>query len=275
MSFPFRLAAIDLDDTLLGPDKQISVANRLAIQKLQGFGVQVVLASGRKHENMASFLPALGGTGYIISGQGALVKHAETGEIVYRAYIPPALSQEVIQSGLAQGFTVLVYHDRAIYAEGDGRFVELYGRLSGDRPEVRKLSDLGGEMYQKVLFLDDSTRISAEFGRVSAAWRGRLDTVVTEPEFIEFTMPGVNKSSALAALAKRMGIAREQVLAFGDGNNDVAMLEWAGLGVAMDHGKDSAKGVADLVVPAGDAETSFARGVEAVFDCVARGHAAA
>jgi Cof subfamily protein (haloacid dehalogenase superfamily) len=273
--FPFRLAAIDLDDTLLGPDKQISGANRLAIQKLQGFGVQVVLASGRKHENMASFLPALGGTGYIISGQGALVKHAETGEIVYRAYISPELGREVIQKGLGQGFTVLVYHDDAIYAEGDGRFIDLYARLSGDRPEVRKLADFGTEMYQKVLFLEDSGRISAVFGQVSAGWRGRLDAVVTEPEFIEFTMPGVNKSSALAALAKRLGIAREQVLAFGDGNNDVAMLEWAGLGVAMDHAKESAKGAADLVAAAGDPETSFARGVEEVIGRAASGHEAA
>ena len=112
-TFSYRLAAIDLDDTLLGPDKQISAANLLAIQKLQGFGVQIVLASGRKHENMARFHAVLGGTGYIISGQGALAKHAETGEIVYQAYISPALSQEVIAAGLGQGVTVLGYHDDA------------------------------------------------------------------------------------------------------------------------------------------------------------------
>ena len=70
-TFAYRLAAIDLDDTLLGPDKQISAANLAAIQKLRGFGVQIVLASGRKHENMARFHAVLGGTGYIISGQGA------------------------------------------------------------------------------------------------------------------------------------------------------------------------------------------------------------
>ena len=274
-TFPYRLAAIDLDDTLLGPDKQISAANLLAIQKLQGFGVQIVLASGRKHENMARFHAVLGGTGYIISGQGALAKHAETGEIVYQAYISPALSQEVIGAGLREGVTVLGYHDDAIFAQGDPRFIDHYARLSSDRAEVRELRTLASESFQKILWLTDAERGEALREGVRAVWAGRLDTVVTEPEFIEFTMPGVNKSSALAALAKRLGIAREETLAFGDGNNDVAMLKWAGLGVAMDHAKAAAKEGADLVAPAGDPATSFARAVDGVLARGECGHAAA
>ena len=140
---------------------------------------------------------------------------------------------------------------------------------------MRELGTLASESFQKILWLTDAERVEAMQEETRRAWTGRLDTVVTEPEFIEFTMPGVNKSSALAALAKRLGIAREQVLAFGDGNNDVAMLEWAGLGVAMDHAKAAAKEAADLVAPAGDPGTSFARAVEAVLARAERGHAAA
>src|ERR1700760_4142108 len=102
-------------------------------------------------------------------------------------------------------------------------------------------------------------------GSVAKEYAGRLDTVVTEPEFIEFTLPGVNKSSALAALAKHLHVSQAQTLAFGDGNNDVAMLKWAGLGIAMDHAKEGAKGAADVVAAAGDPATSFARAVDAVF----------
>jgi Cof subfamily protein (haloacid dehalogenase superfamily) len=273
--FGFRLAAIDLDDTLLGPDKQISGANRLAIQKLQGYGVQIVLASGRKHENMARFLAALGGTGYLISGQGALAKHAETGEVVYQAYVPPALAQATILAGLSRQMTVLAYHDDAIFAQGDPEFVDLYARLSSDRAEVRDLRTLAGESFQKILWLTSAERVAAEHEGVRAEFAGRLDLVVTEPEFMEFTMPGVNKASALAALSKRLGIAREQTLAFGDGNNDVAMLEWAGLGVAMDHAKELAKKAADRVVVSEDPATSFARGVEMVLAEQIGEHAAA
>ena len=194
---------------------------------------------------------------------------------MYQAYVPPTLSQEVTAAGLLAGATVLAYHDAAIYAQGDPRFIDHYARLSSDRAEVRDLKTLATESFQKVLWLTDAERVEAMREEVQRAWAGRLDTVVTEPEFIEFTMPGVNKSSALTALTKRLGVSREQVLAFGDGNNDVAMLRWAGLGVAMDHAKESARKAADLVAPRGDPETSFARAVEVVLGQGERGHAAA
>jgi Cof subfamily protein (haloacid dehalogenase superfamily) len=261
----FRLAAIDLDDTLLGPDKQVSAANRAAIQKLRGNGVQIVLASGRKHGNMTTFHAALGCTGYIISGQGALVKHAETGEIVYQAYIPAALAQQTIADGLSRQMTAICYHDHAIYAQGDATYIDLYTRLSGDRIEARDLRTLATESFQKILWLASADRIEALQSQVALEYAHRLDTVNTEPEFLEFTLPGVNKSSALAALAAHLGIPQQQTLAFGDGNNDVAMLRWAGLGVAMDHAKAAAKSAADLIAPPGDPETSFARAIDAIF----------
>ena len=96
---PFRLAAIDIDGTLLGPDSQLSSANAAAVVRLQESGIRVILASGRRHENMLRFHHLLRLEGPLVSCQGALVKNAETGEILHRDCIPAKLAAEVVCDG--------------------------------------------------------------------------------------------------------------------------------------------------------------------------------
>jgi hypothetical protein len=87
---------------------------------------------------------------------------------------------------------------------------------------------------------------------------------VTDDWFLEFASTGATKAAGVAAIAARYGIEQAEVLAFGDGNNDAALLAWAGLGVAMSHGRPAALAVAKMVAPAGDPESGLARAVEAV-----------
>jgi hydroxymethylpyrimidine pyrophosphatase-like HAD family hydrolase len=84
----------------------------------------------------------------------------------------------------------------------------------------------------------------------------------TESENLEFMTLGINKATALAKVAEQFGIPREQVLTFGDGENDVQMLAWAGMGVAMRHGNPAALAAAKLISPPGPPETAFARAVD-------------
>jgi hydroxymethylpyrimidine pyrophosphatase-like HAD family hydrolase len=99
---------------------------------------------------------------------------------------------------------------------------------------------------------------------------------ITEDWFMELTAPRATKAAGVEAVARRYGIAARNVLAFGDGNNDVAMLSWAGLGVAMPHGRPAARQAADVVAPEGDPESALSRAVDELLDASpAQGHAAA
>jgi Cof subfamily protein (haloacid dehalogenase superfamily) len=265
MDFPFRLAAIDLDDTLLGPDKQVSAANRMALAHLRSHNVRIVLASGRRHQNMARFHQQLNLGGYLISAQGALAKHAETGEIVYDAGVEAGLGREILEEGVARGLSVIAYHEEAVYGHGPAEYLREYARLSGDAVTERGLDEFSGKDMEKVLWAGEPGRIAELMPTARDKYAGRADTVITEPMFLEFTRHGVHKASALVALSKYLGIEQREVVAFGDGNNDVAMLKWAGLGVAMHHARASAKEAADMVASDGDPETSFARAVAAMF----------
>src|SRR5947209_16400628 len=105
-SLQYSLAAIDIDDTLVGPDKRVSDANARAIAALRDAGASVILASGRSHHNMVRFHRQLGLEGYIVSAQGAHVQDGRTSEILHRDYLPAAIASRVVAEGLEQGMAV-------------------------------------------------------------------------------------------------------------------------------------------------------------------------
>jgi hydroxymethylpyrimidine pyrophosphatase-like HAD family hydrolase len=118
----------------------------------------------------------------------------------------------------------------------------------------------------KVIWIGEPDYIASIFAAVRANYLGRLEVVLTDPEFLEFTALGATKSVGISAVATRYGIAQHEVIAFGDSYNDVCMLQWAGLGIAMDHGNRAAIEAADVTAPPGDRESSFARAVDMVVD---------
>jgi hydroxymethylpyrimidine pyrophosphatase-like HAD family hydrolase len=118
----------------------------------------------------------------------------------------------------------------------------------------------------KIIWLGDPDTVTAAAAPAHARYDARLTVTRTDPPYLEFSALNVNKATALAAVAAELGVAQAQVLAFGDGNNDAAMLAWAGLGVAMPHARASAREAADRIGPDGDPETALARAMAVVLD---------
>ena len=258
---PFRLAAIDLDDTLLCPRKRIAPANAAAICELRERGVQVVLASGRRHESMAVFHQALGLEGLIVSSQGALVRCAETERVLHQHPLPPNLAAEIVAQATACGATLIYYHMDAIYVARKNRLTALYAGRGNDSLVELDLNRLAGESPLKIIWMDDPAPTTARFRMLSDRYRGVLDFVITSPEYLEITAAGVSKAAGLAVVAAHYDIKDANSLAFGDADNDVTMLRWAGFGIAMNAGTRAAKAAANAIAPPGDPAESFARAV--------------
>ena len=263
----FALAAVDIDDTLLGPDGRISAANSDAVRELLRLGVRVVLASGRSHANMLRFHRALAlGDGPVVSAQGAVVRPAEGGPPWLECTIDPALVTQVTREGLERGFAVQHYRAGAIFVQRRTHWTE-HDQSRNDSPQIHVddlLADGEGAGVTKVIWLGEPAEIAAAApGRV-AAYAGAVTVTHTDPPYLEFYAPDASKGAALALVAERLGVPRERVLAFGDGNNDAPMLAWAGLGVAMPHAREAARRAAAFVGPHGDPETALARAVRAV-----------
>jgi Cof subfamily protein (haloacid dehalogenase superfamily) len=263
---PYRLAAIDLDDTLLGPDKVIGAENAAAVHRLIEAGVHCLLASGRRHENMLRFHRCLELHGPIVSCNGALVQNAETNEVLLQTLVPAALAAEVVEEGDRRGVTQNYYHTNGgLYVREETTWTHLYEDRTGSNVNVHgDLTDFHGESALKIIWIDSGERIAPLFDEFSARYAGQLYVTTTDPEYLEFMALGVSKAAGVSAVAERFGIAREEVLAFGDGNNDVPLLEWAGMSVAMAHGRPAAHAAAKRITPAGNPESSFARAVEMI-----------
>jgi HAD superfamily hydrolase (TIGR01484 family) len=112
--FPFRLAAVDLDGTLLGPDKEIGPENASAVQWLRDAGVIVIIASGRRHQNSVRFQKQLGLTGPIIACQGGLIRDGESGNVVEAHFLPQGITCQIISDAEKNDIQTIYYMTRTV-----------------------------------------------------------------------------------------------------------------------------------------------------------------
>lgn len=273
----YKLLALDLDGTVLSGSLAISPRVRAAVAAAQAQGVHVTIATGRMFGATVPFAQQLGIDGPLICFQGALIRDTRDGAVWYHQPTPARLAAEAIEQLIARDIFVIAYIDERLWIARPRPELDLYLSWHPERPEVvvdpnlpqaivhariaRLLSqgenavadDLAGTAVAnpptKLLFVADSPVVEREVARLAAYFAGRLEVVRSHTLFGELTAPDVNKGAALAQLAARLGIAREEVIAIGDHENDLPMIEWAGLGLAMANGIPAAHAAADAVVP--------------------------
>ncbi len=261
---PYKLAVFDMDDTLLGPDRKLSAENAAALRQLRTAGVEVVIASGRHMSNITEFEHEIGFSGWIISAGGAAVTHTETREVLCEMTVPPDMGLELFKCARAKNVSVIGYHRTGIFCDAPSEWVDLYTRRT-HQVAIADIPDLIGSGIQKLIWTTHRDRIAQLLPEVQRDYRDQLYMVITEHEMIDFLHPRANKALATQTLAAKLGVSQNEVLAFGDGNNDVPLLQWAGMSVAMAHGRDSARHAAKKVSPPGPPETAVARSIEELF----------
>jgi hypothetical protein len=258
----YRLAAIDLDGTLLGPDHTISSANAAAVARLQSAGIEVVLASGRHHGTMHAFARALPGVRWIVSVQGAEVSDTSRAQTIRQSFLDTAATQRVLALGTRLNFPALVYGREGIICDSEAA-VESYWKHIGHRPKLVSSDEFRATRTYKIVWVGEPDR-RANLASEAAVAEMPTDKLRSHRHLFEFVQPGVTKATGLAALATALGIPREQTMAFGDADNDVPMFEWVHTSVAMPHAWPAAIARATLVAPAGPPESAVARGVDVV-----------
>lgn len=264
LSMPYRLAFVDLDDTLLGPGKDISPANLQALGRLRDAGVEIAIASGRHHRNITLFRE-LGAPGWVLSSHGSVVRHEQTGEVLANVLLPAESVAPICERAYELGFCVIAYHGDGAYLEQESEWTDLYSREAGWTPRREVFSELDQNGFQKLIWSGAPELIREAAPKLQAEYAGRVNVLVTNPELLEFFPVTVNKAVGAQTLADKLRVATGETLAFGDGSNDVELLGWAGASVAMHHGRDIARRAARFVSPPGPPEDAFARAVDLIF----------
>jgi hypothetical protein len=246
------LVAADLDGTLIGRD--ITWADGLpeALTALQAAGVQIVICTGRMFQSAQRVVARLGLTeGPVICYQGALVADLASGEWLRHVPMDGEAAAEVVRHVVAMGRQLNAYIDDRLYVEQ----VTDEARRYAEHVEVAidTSDDLKAEVVRrpptKLVLVTSPEDVDEILPGLQERWRGRLYVTRSQPDYIEFADGSVSKSGTLAWLCDRMNVERETVVTLGDGMNDVDMLEWAGLGVAVAEAAGSVRAAADLVVP--------------------------
>lgn len=249
----YRLVALDLDGTVMGADLRIPGTVLEAVAVAQGRGVRVTLATGRTFGSTLPFAERLGIREPLICYQGALTRHPVTGAVYEHHAMPADRAAEAVELLLSAGVFAIAYIDERLYLAEERAEFALYQRLHPEAIDVAIVPDLPALVRAtpttKLLFVAAPAVVERELARLGAHFAGRLAPTRSHEFFGEVTAPGIAKGVALAALAARLGIPREATVAIGDQENDLSMIAWAGLGLAMGNAAPVVRHAADAVVP--------------------------
>jgi Cof subfamily protein (haloacid dehalogenase superfamily) len=243
-----QVFACDLDRTLIGEDAELRPRTRVAISAARDAGIRVILVTGRMYRSAKRYLDEAGIDDPAVCYQGAVVADPRTGEFLRHEPIPLELAKETIEAVDAEGFHLNCYVDDELYV----REVTPEARAYADFQNlpIHPVGDLVSWLDRpptKLVAVGDPEALDGLEVRMKARFDGRLYISKSLPYFLEFANPEVTKASGLAFLAEHLGFDRGRTVAFGDGENDVELLEWAAYGVAVANAHDRVLAVADLV----------------------------
>ena len=245
-----RAVAMDLDRTIVPSSLTLSPATVRAVAAVHAAGIEPIIATGRMFASAQPYARELGITAPLICYQGALVADPRTGEWLLHEPIDVPLALEVIAAVRAEGFHMNVYVNDQLCVERPTPEARTYAEHA--RLEMVVVGDFGVWLRQpttKIVVVGEPHLLDDLEVRLRASFNGRLFIAKSLPEFLEIAQPGVSKGAALRFVCHRLGIDPADTIAFGDGANDLELLEAAGLGVAMADADPALLAIADWTVP--------------------------
>jgi hypothetical protein len=189
--------------------------------------------------------------GYIVSYNGACISNAKTGEILFNVCLPEGIIKEIYEFSKQAETGIMTYHDRDIIAENDAdQYIQIDAK--GCEMEIRVVENFGEEVVypvNKCLLTGHPDHMIQVEPKAAKQFEGRLSVYRSEEFYVEMMPLGVDKAYGLSKLLQTLGCTNEQMICCGDGFNDMSMIEYAGLGVAMGNASDTVKAKADYIAP--------------------------
>lgn len=262
-----KVLALDLDGTLTNDQKIVTPRTRAALDAAIEKGVTLVLASGRPTAGITPLAKDLGldkKGGCILSYNGGKIVDCATGETLVETTLDPAVVPELCAFAAAQDVAILTYNNEGIVCERDKDEWANKECFTTKLPMIH-VDDLASYVDYpicKMLITLDPARRDEVCAAGQKQFAGRIDLYPSSPFFIEAVPLGVAKDGSLAALMERMGLTRDNLMACGDGLNDRSMIEYAGVGVAMQNAEEPVKAAADYVTAADNNHDGVAEAVE-------------
>jgi len=251
----YKLLVLDLDGTLASSDHRILPETKDALMKAQEAGLKIVLASGRPTPGvlpLAKELELEKHGGYILSYNGGHMMDAK-GKIIHEVYLRPEESHEIYDLAKALDANIMAYHNNDIFTEDYEKYIQLEVDINGmDLNLVEDFKEAVVNNSMKNMMTGEPDHL-AEVERIFKEKLGHRYSISRSlPYFLEVMPHGINKAPCLEKLLELLGLTRHDMVACGDGYNDIKMIQLAGFGVAMGNAVADLKIVADYVTKSND-----------------------
>ena len=257
MEHKIKMIGLDLDGTLLTDKKEFTARTKAVISSALRRGIVVLVATGRPWMGIPEELRNFPGMRYALTSNGARIIDAQEERVIEEHLLSPELALQALEICGKYDTLQEVYFDGQGYAPADKMaVVERYHRNPSMCEYMRKTRIPVDNIFKLVKEenrgLDKVQALFADMEERTQAWRelrevSGLELVGSLRYNIEINTAGVNKGTGLVNLGKVLGIKREEIMAFGDGDNDIVMLKEAGIGVAMANAEDKVKETADYI----------------------------
>ena len=249
---PYRAIALDLDGTLTNHDKVVTPKTREALLKAESQGAVIILASGRPTygiEPVAECLELDKRGGYILSYNGGNIVNAKTGEKLFSQFLPDAVLPILYRYAKEHHHALLGYAGHEIITEmPDDQYVKEESRIN--KMNIRQVDNLLDALEPhptKLLMTGDPKDMLQAENDLVAELGEKMDIFRSAPFFLELVPKGIDKAQSLLRLLGKINLTPADMIAFGDGYNDLSMLKLAGIGVAMENAAPEVRADADYV----------------------------
>jgi len=250
----YKLLVIDIDGTLVNRYGNISAEDREALAKARDLGVQVSLSTGRVIKACLIILKQLSLDSYHIFFDGALVSSPSQGKEVYAQPISKVVVRQMVEFAQSHNIDLELYSVTHYFAERETWSTEAHRQFFGVQATIVDFTNLWeGERIIKGGLVTTTPQEAAKARRFCRQFSDSLHfswartPAYPGVDFINLLAPEVSKGKALETLASHLGVSLAEVIAIGDGTNDIPLLTSAGLAIAMGNAPDEVKAIADYI----------------------------
>ncbi|WP_167955360.1 Cof-type HAD-IIB family hydrolase [Anaerosporobacter faecicola] len=248
----YKAIALDIDGTLTNTKKEVTSRTKKAITRAQEEGKIIIVASGRPIAGIRGIEDTLEletKGGYILAFNGARIKDCKTGEIIYQNVMPREIVPVLYNEAKEHQVSIITYEgDDVICGCNHDSYVDIEAKIN--KIKVRDIENFDQYItfdVNKCLMTGEPEKLAILEKEMQQKYGDQLSIYRSEPYFLEFMPLNVDKANSLSHLLEILGLTKEELIAMGDGFNDLSMIQYAGLGVAMDNAQDIVKEHADLI----------------------------
>ena len=253
----YEILVLDIDGTLTNKEKNITSQTLEAILKIQKRGHKVVLASGRPTpgiRKVAEQIKLSEYDGYILSYNGAKIVRCKTNEIIYQKVLPRDIIPDLYTAALKNSVGIISYENDSVIAGTDiDEYMEREARLNGI--SIKKVDDFPNYInfdVNKCLMTGPGSHLEKVEQILIKQFGHRLNIYRSEPYFLELMPMNIDKAYSLGKLLQHLGLSKDQMISCGDGFNDLSMIQYSGMGVAMANAQEVVKNAADYITLSND-----------------------